>query len=87
MNVRWHPPLDSLFGASMELGLGSPKSVKLVLQELCEREPRFARYARHGAEDISPPELLVLRRGQVLRLGDLLDPEDQVDVLLLVTGG
>ncbi|MBI5017217.1 MAG: hypothetical protein HZB55_17260 [Deltaproteobacteria bacterium] len=87
MTIRWYPPLDSLFGAVTDLPLERTASVSGLLLEFYEREPRFIRYARHVEGEAAPTGLLVWRRGKALKFVDILEPEDEVEVLVLVTGG
>lgn len=87
MTLRWYPPLDGLLGTVTELPLDRPTPVARVLADICDREPALRRYARHTERDTRPQGLLLWRRGQILGLGDVLEPSDEVEVLVLVTGG
>lgn len=87
VTIRWHPPLDRLFGLTSAWPLGGPTPVARVLAELAACEPRFSRYARRTDGSLRPEALLVWRRGEVLGLDDRVDPGDEVEILVLVTGG
>lgn len=87
MTIRWHPPLDRLFGSATPLTLAGPARVAELLDELAAREPRFARYLRSAGGATRSDALLVWRRGENLGLADWVEPDDEVEILVLVTGG
>jgi hypothetical protein len=50
-------------------------------------QPGFERYARFEDGERRPQGLLVCRGGVVLALADELEPDDELEMVLLITGG
>lgn len=87
MKITWYPPLDRFFGPMSEMALSGPISLSQLLRRLTEQEAGLSVYARFGSGDSKPQGLLVFRDGKILNLNDSLKPEDELEMLILVTGG
>jgi hypothetical protein len=87
VRIRWLPPLDRFFGPVSELALQGPTAIPEVLGRLTAQVPELGPYAKFGPGDRQPYGLLVLRGGEVLTLADRLEPEDHVEMLMMVAGG
>ncbi len=87
MKVKWFPPFDQYFGGISEISLSEPVSLRVLLSQLQEKEPAMEPYARFSDEDKQPHGLMVWRQGQVLALDDMLRPEDEIEVIIMVAGG
>ncbi len=87
MIIKWFPPLDKLFGRVSELALDGPTELREVLIGLRNEKPEFAPYANFGPEDVQPYGLLVWRGGQVLTLRDVVNPDDEVEMIVMIAGG
>lgn len=87
MKIKWFPPLDRLFGLVSEVFLDHPVPVGQVLSQLKDEEPDFAPFARFSPGDRQPHGLMVWRQGLVLTLADLVEPEDEVEMIIMVAGG
>jgi hypothetical protein len=87
LKVRLYPPLDRMVGPSREMHFDRPVSVAEVLRLLTDEVPDFARYAGFGPGDVQPYGLLVWRNNKVLKLSDALQPNDEVEMRLMVAGG
>ena len=87
MKIKWFAPLDKMFGSVSEFLLTEPTPLPRVLRQLTEQEPAFAPYARFEEGDRQAHGLLVCRRGLVLSLADELHPDDELEMVVMVTGG
>jgi len=64
-----------------------PVSVAEVLRGLCEQTPALRPFAGFGSGDKQPYGLLVWRNRELLTLDDMLRPEDEVEMIPMVSGG
>jgi hypothetical protein len=87
MKIKWFAPLDQFFGPVSEVLLAEPTPLPQVLRQLTEQEPGLAPYTRFGEGDRQAHGLLVCRRGLVLSLTDELEPDDELEMVVMVTGG
>jgi hypothetical protein len=79
--------LDKLFGAVKEQHFSQSLSVGDLLRALGREMPDFTRYAGFGPKDKHPYGLLVWRDRGLLTLEDILDPNDEIELIVMVTGG
>ncbi len=84
---KWHPPLNRFMGEVSELELTRPAPLRELLARFRDTEPRLEPFFRFGADDTLPKGLMILRGAQRLILTDLVDPGDEVEILLAVQGG
>ena len=87
MKVKWYPPFDQYFGGVSDILLSKPISLREMLSKLQEEEPAMKPYARFGIEDKQPHGLMAWRKGEVLSLDDMLQPEDEIEIIIMVAGG
>ncbi len=87
MNVKWYPPFDQYFGKKSEVPLDGPVSLKSILIQIREKEEAMEPYVRFSPEDRQPHGLMVWRRGEVLGLDDMVQPEDELEMIIMVAGG
>ncbi len=87
MRVRFHPPLDRIFGPTKDWPIDRPTAVASFLRSLVAEEPALAPYAGFGPRDVQPYALLIWREGRVLTLQDILDPTDELEMMPMIAGG
>ena len=87
MRIKWFPPLDRFFGPESSLDLTGQTSLAELLTRLMDGRPEFEPFAKFGPGDTQPYGLLVWRRGKVLNLQDVLQPEDELEMIVMVSGG
>lgn len=87
MKLKFHPPLDRIFGPIRDWPLDEPIPVATFLRSLSQEAPALAPYAGFGPKDVQPYALLVWRKGKALTLQDLLHPWDEVELMPMVAGG
>ena len=87
MKIKFFAPLNRIFGPIKELDFSHPVSVADVLRLLLEQEPDFALYAGFSSGDKHAWGLLVWRGKNLLTLNDMLTPEDEVEMIVMVAGG
>ena len=85
--VKWYAPLDRLFGPEEEFDLAGPVTVAAFLTLLGETRPGLEQYLRFGPKDTLPRGLMILRGATTLKLTDLIEPGDKVDILVGIQGG
>ena len=61
--------------------------MKRVLVQIGEKEKDMAPYVRFSPEDRQPHGLMVWRRGEVLGLDDVVEPDDELEMIIMVSGG
>lgn len=87
MRLKWLPPLDRIFGPESNISPASQIRLADLLLELIGQEPEFEPFGGFGQGDTQPYGLLVWRQGQVLNLKDTLQPEDELEMIVMVSGG
>lgn len=87
MKIKWLPPLDRMFGQQSELPLSGSTRLTEVLTELMSGQPGFEPYAKYGPGDTQPYGLMVWRQGEILTLNDHLQDHDEVEMIVMVSGG
>ena len=87
LKIKFFPPLDKIVTPVRELNVPGPISVAEVLQVLREETPDFTPYAGFNRGDTHPRGLLVWRNRKLLTLDDILNPDDEVEMIAMVTGG
>ena len=87
MQVKWFPPFDQYFGKVSEIRLDGPVLLREMLLRLSQDEPAMEPYAKFGDEDRQAHGLMVWRKGQVLALDDTLQPDDELEIIIMVAGG
>ena len=87
MKIKFSAPLNRIFGPIKVLDFSHPASVADVLRLLLEQEPDFAPYAGFSSGDKHPWGLLVWREKNLLTLSDMVTPEDEVEMIVMVAGG
>lgn len=87
MKIKLHAPLDRILGPVKEIVIDHPVSVAGLLSSLTEEAPDLAPYAGFGPKDVQPYALLVWRDGKMLTLQDILNPTDDLELILMIAGG
>lgn len=87
MKIKLYTPLDRIFGPVKEIRVEQPVSVADLLRSLTEEAPEFAPYAGFGPKDVQPYALMVWRNGKPVRLSDILNPTDELEMILMAAGG
>ena len=87
VSLNWYAPLNRIMGKTSHEVLDGETSVEDLLIRLREREPQLAAYAKWDEGDIKPWGLLLLRGSDMLRLKDVVQPGDSLDVLIMMDGG
>ncbi len=87
MKIKTHPPLDQIMGPVKELPVDHPVSLADLLRSLLEETPALAPYAGFGPKDVQPFSLLVWRAGKMLTLADILNPNDELEFIVMIAGG
>ena len=87
MRIKFFAPLNRIFGPIKELEFPNPVSVAEVLSLLRDQEPDFALYAGHSPADKHAWGLLVWRGKNLLNLNDILSPDDEIEMIIMVAGG
>ena len=87
MKIKWFNPLDRFFGPRSEVNPTVPMTVGQLLTHLAEKQPKFTPFARFSPGDKQPHGLMVWRGGQILSLTDVLNPEDELEMIIMVAGG
>ena len=87
MKVEWYPPFDQYFGKKSEIPLTERISLREMLIRIREEESFMEPYARFSDEDRQPHGLMVWRKGEVLALDDMLQPDDELEIIIMVAGG
>lgn len=87
MKITWFPPLDRFYGPVSQVELDRPVPLREILINLTAEKKELAPFARFSPEDRQPHGLMVWRAGKVLGLDDLLDPGDEVEMMIMVAGG
>jgi len=70
-----------------KLGASCPISLAEALRMLCDQTPAFKPYAGFDIGDKQPYGLLVWRDKKLLTLEDMLMPEDDLEMIVMVAGG
>ncbi len=85
--VKWHPPLNRIMGEVSEIPLSRPAPVRELLARFREGEPRLEPFFRFGPDDTRPKGLMIMRGAPRLILTDLVEPGDEVEIMVAVQGG
>lgn len=85
--IKWYPPLDRTFGKVSRIEIAEPTSVATLLARLRDQEPRLDRFARFDAGDGQVCGLLVVRGERQLKMADVVEPGDEVEIMLMPEGG
>lgn len=87
MRIKWFPPLDKFHGTESEVELGKVRTLGQLLARFQAETPEMAPYTRFSPEDKQPHGLMVWRNGTVLNLNDTLQPDDVLEMIIMVAGG
>jgi len=87
LKIKLHAPLDRILGSIKEIPMEHPTSVGDLLRILAEETPELRPYAGFGPEDVQPYALLTWREGRMLTLQDMLNPADELEMMLMIAGG
>ena len=87
LKIKFYTPLDRILGPVKEIPVEHPVSVADLLRSLMEETPEFGPYAGFGPRDVQPYALMVWRNGKPLKLADILNPTDELEMILMAAGG
>ncbi|RJX32510.1 MAG: hypothetical protein C4525_10540 [Desulfarculus sp.] len=87
MRISFLGPFAELAGSELELALPGSISLRELIAELAVRFPGFARYAALDSDHGLSAHVCFLRQGRPLKLAERVQDQDQIQVLLPVTGG
>ncbi|MBW2058301.1 MAG: MoaD/ThiS family protein [Deltaproteobacteria bacterium] len=87
MVIRFFGPFEQQAGREVRIRLEKPISARETLQILASRYPGFARFLEAEDDARLSAHLMLVRNGVPLRLADMVDDKDCIDILLPVTGG
>jgi len=88
MKVRFFKPFDDLSGQSEILvDLKKPISVEELFNVLETRLPSFQKYVHREGDEVQNRFAILVRGDEILKLQDLVQPEDVVKVLPPISGG
>jgi molybdopterin converting factor small subunit len=88
MKVRFFKPFDDLSEQSEILvDLKKPISVEELLNVIETRLPSFQRVVHKEGDEVQNRFVILVRGDEILKLKDLVQPEDVVKVLPPISGG
>lgn len=87
MRIRFIGPFEKLAGKEMALELERPITLRELIGCLSRRAEGFTTYTELETDEALAAHVMFLRGGRHLRLDDRVRAEDEVDVVLPVTGG
>ncbi len=87
VTVRWLPPLDRLLGKVGHLDLETPVRLDEFLRRLAAAHPGLSGHAPLGRTDRIPMGVLAWRAGRLLNAADLVSPDEELEILVMVEGG
>lgn len=88
VKVRLSYPYRKLVGKEeVELNLTGPAKVKEILQLLSERHPRFKDYVEKTPDEQMAAHMVILQQDRVLRLEDLVEGGQTIQIMAPVAGG
>lgn len=81
------PPLDGVQGPETEVGFDRPFTIAELLSHLSERTPGFRKFFAFDKLEGRPPNCLVVRGEHLLRLEEVVQPGETIEILAMVDGG
>jgi hypothetical protein len=87
MLIRFLGPFESLAEREAEVRLESPMRVDELIGLLSRRYPAMARYAGIRTDADLSAHLVFVKEGKLLRVSDLVEDRDCLQILLPATGG
>ena len=87
MQMIFHAPFDKVAGKSLEIQLTAPASLHEILNGLEVRYPEMSGFLFAKSDELLSAHVMFLRNGRFLKLADIIQDRDRVDVLLPVSGG
>jgi hypothetical protein len=87
LKIKLYAPLDRILGPVKEIPIEHPVSVGDLLRTLSAETPELGPYAGFGPKDVQPYALLIWREGEMLTLQDILNPTDELEMMLMIAGG
>ena len=88
VRVRFSYPYRKLVGVEeVELDLTGPSKVKEVLNLLAERHPEFKDYMGKTSDEQMAAHMVILQQDRVLRLEDLVEGGQTIQIMAPVAGG
>ena len=87
MVITFFGPFEKLAEKQVRIGLKEPISTQEMLQMLASRYPGFARYSVTKNDAELSAHLMLICNGAPLKLADIIEDNDRIDILLPVVGG
>lgn len=87
MVIKFFGPFEKLAEKRIRIELKEPMSTQDLLQMLASRYPGFARYSAKTNDVELSAHVMLIRKGELLKLADRIEDNDLIDILLPVMGG
>jgi molybdopterin converting factor small subunit len=87
MVIKFFGPFDKVLGKEAQLELEKAITLKALIGRLASRYSDFVPYSAHKTDADLMAQMMFVKDGKPLKLDDLVDDGDTVQVVLPVTGG
>lgn len=87
MHIKFFGPFEKLAGKEIFFNLPAPTTLKDFIPLLVSRYQGFKPFAKTNDDASLSAHICFLREGKPLKLSDELRNQDQIQILLPVTGG
>jgi molybdopterin converting factor small subunit len=87
MHIQFFGPFEKISDNEVEFELTCPTTLREFISIVAFRYPGFKRYVNMKNDSSLSAHISFLRDGKLLKLSDQLQNQDNIQVLLPVTGG